>query len=346
MVTQVSCNSRILSATNSFKKKGLKSERLILKLALLIALFVSACGSVATPTSQSGPTGQTPLAEATLVQKETTPTEIVLPTPTPPEIIIPTPTEEKHENGLPNLAGRTINIAVENAYLPFNYIELATGEAGGWDYDAWDEICRRLNCTPNYVEARLDGLIEAVSQGEFDVAADGIVILEERTKLVDFSDGYLNVEQRFLVRAEENRFELPEELQADDTLVVGVQRGTSNYNTAEEIVGYDRIQAFETLDLAVQALSAGEVDVVIMDEIGEQGYVGIDADKVKLVGPSLSIDQFGFIYPKGSSLLEPVNLALGAMKADGFLGELAKKYFSDQFTLTYDDIGQGAYADE
>jgi polar amino acid transport system substrate-binding protein len=58
------------------------------------------------------------------------------------------------------------------------------------------------------------------------------------------------------------------------------------------------------------------------------------------------MDQFGFIFPQGSDLVEPVNQALTAMKADGFLDELARKYFSDQFTLTYDDIGPGAYAKE
>ena len=111
-------------------------------------------------------------------------------------------------------------------------------------------------------------------------------------------------------------------------------------------LGQNRIKAFDTFDLAVQALIAGEVDVVIMDEKAGQGYVGPEADKLKLVGPSLSVDQFGFIYPPGSDLVEPVNLALASMKADGFLDELAEKYFSDQFTITYNDIGRGAYAED
>jgi branched-chain amino acid transport system substrate-binding protein len=34
------------------------------------------------------------------------------------------------------------------------------------------------------------------------------------------------------------------------------------------------------------------------------------------------------------------------MQADGFLDQLAEKYFSEQFTVTYDDIGPGAYAED
>ncbi|MBU0702747.1 MAG: transporter substrate-binding domain-containing protein, partial [Chloroflexi bacterium] len=52
-----------------------------------------------------------------------------------------------------DLGGLEVNIAVENAYPPFNYIDEATNEAMGWDYDACRAICEILNCTPVFVEA-------------------------------------------------------------------------------------------------------------------------------------------------------------------------------------------------
>jgi polar amino acid transport system substrate-binding protein len=239
---------------------------------------------------------------------------------------------------LPDLGGRTITIAVENAYLPFNYIDPNTGEPAGWDYEAWDEICNRLNCVPEYVEASWDGMITAVSEGQFDAAADGITITEERAQIVDFSDGYINIEQRLLVRLDEDRFEEPDSLAADPALLIGSQVGTTNYQTAVELVGEERVQAFDTFGAAVQALIAGDVDAVMIDETAGQGYVGVNADQLKLAGASLSSDQLGFIYPKGSDLVEPVNMALESMKADGTLEELAQKYFSDAFTITYEDL--------
>ncbi len=247
---------------------------------------------------------------------------------------------KKEETKLPDLGGRTVNIAIENAYLPFNYIELATGKPGGWDYDAWNEICRRLNCKPTYIQASWDGIIAAVSEGQFDAAADGITITEERAKQVDFSDGYMNLEQRLLVRKDETRFDTPDQVKADAKLIVGTQVGTTNYNTAVKLVGEKRINAFDTFGLAVQALLASDVDTVIMDETAGQGYVGTNAERLKLVGPSLSSDKLGFVYPKGSKLVEPVNKALASMRADGTLDKLAKKYFSPEFTLTTKDIKQ------
>src|SRR5687768_163895 len=63
---------------------------------------------------------------------------------------------------LPNLGGRTVTVAVENLYLPFNYIDPATGEGAGWDYDALTEICNRLNCVPEFQATGWEGMIIAV----------------------------------------------------------------------------------------------------------------------------------------------------------------------------------------
>jgi polar amino acid transport system substrate-binding protein len=83
---------------------------------------------------------------------------------------------------LPDLGGREVIVAVENAYPPFNQISRETGEPEGWDYDAWVEICARLNCVPVMEEWAWDGIFEAAAAGEFDVAADGITITPERAR--------------------------------------------------------------------------------------------------------------------------------------------------------------------
>jgi polar amino acid transport system substrate-binding protein len=222
--------------------------------------------------------------------------------------------------------------------LPFNYIDPNTGEPAGWDYEAWDEICNRLNCVPEYVETSWDGMIVAVSEGQYDAAADGITITDERAEIVDFSDGYINIEQRLLVRKGEDRFDGSESFAADPNLLMGTQVGTTNYDTAVELISQDRVQAFNDFGAAVQALITGDVDAVIIDETAGQGYIGVNADQLDLVGESLASQQLGFIYPKGSDLVEPVNMALESMDADGTLATLAEKYFSDQFTITYDDL--------
>jgi ABC-type amino acid transport substrate-binding protein len=102
-------------------------------------------------------------------------------------------------NGLPDLGGCNMIIAVENAYIPFNYIDLADGKAKGWDYDVFNELSNLLNFVPVYTPASWDGMIQAVADGQFDIAGDGITITDERDKIIDFSDGYINIAQRIMV---------------------------------------------------------------------------------------------------------------------------------------------------
>ena len=64
---------------------------------------------------------------------------------------------------------------------------------------------------------------------------------------------------------------------------------------------------------------------------------------MKLIGESLSSDWLGFIFPKGSDLVGPINAALASMKGDGTLAEINGRWFGPDFALTYDDIGCGAY---
>ncbi|MBP8858025.1 MAG: amino acid ABC transporter substrate-binding protein [Anaerolineaceae bacterium] len=239
---------------------------------------------------------------------------------------------------LVDLNCREIKIAVENAYLPFNYIELDTGEPGGWDYDTWNEICTRLHCTPVYVEAAWEGLIQSVADGQFDAGGDGITINDDRSQIVDFSIGYIKIEQRLLVRKGETRFDSIEALAADETLILGTQSGTTNYETAVNYLPEDRIKAFEQMPFAIQALLSNDVDAVIIDEVVGLGYQGEDADQIELIGPSISSDELGFIFPLGSNLVEPVNEALRSMMADGTLEAINLKFFGPDFNLTYDDI--------
>ena len=238
----------------------------------------------------------------------------------------------------PDLGGIEVTVAVENAYLPFNYIDPDTGEPAGWDYDVWNELCALLNCVPVFVEASWEGMIQAVSDGQYDAAGDGITITDERAEIVDFSVGYVSIEQRLLVRIDEDRFETIEEIVANEEYKLGTQTGTTNYDTALNYLTAERIQAFEQFPFAVQALIAGDIDAVMIDEVAGLGYQGANADALKIIGPSMSSDVLGFIYPLGSELVEPVDLAIGALATSGKLGEINQEYFGPDFDITYDDL--------
>jgi len=240
-------------------------------------------------------------------------------------------------DGLPDLDGRTVTVGVENAYLPFNYIPLGATEGEGWDYDAWTEICRLLNCTPEFVEAAWPAVIDQVANGEINTAADGISITDERKEIVDYSDAYMTVTQKFIKQTGDDRFSNKDDVVNSDA-IVATQVGTTNFELAVELVGEDRIQAFDQFGLAIQALIAGDVDVVIIDDAAGLGYIGESADQIETVDDPLQSDPLGFIYPQGSDLVGPVNQAIQVLKDNGRFEALGRQYFGPEFEITYDDI--------
>ncbi|MCD6120342.1 MAG: transporter substrate-binding domain-containing protein [Spirochaetales bacterium] len=233
---------------------------------------------------------------------------------------------------LPDLHGRVVVAVTGNDYVPLNFVDPKTGKAMGWEYDAVNEIGRRLNCKIQWKVTSWDTMIAAIHNGQFDVGMDGITITDKRKKQVDFSIPYMVSQQFMLVRKNENRFKTAKEFAANPKLLIGAQAGTTNFYTAVYSVldgneANPRIKLFENFGASVQALIAGDVDMVLMDAASTRGYIGANPDKLKSVGGPLGTEYFGFIFTPKSDLVEPFNKAIESMKKDGFLDKLNVKWF-------------------
>ena len=234
---------------------------------------------------------------------------------------------------LPDLAGREVVIVTENAYPPLQFLD-ASGTAVGWEYDAMAEIAKRLNITVKYENISWDAMIPAVSEGQFDLGMTGITIRDDRKAQVDFSDSYMTSEMVMMVRGDEERFTDAASFAANADLLMAAQPGTTPfYVGVYEVLDGDeanpRIKLFETFGATVEALKAGDVDLVLTDGTAGAGYVDASAGGLKIVGGKLGTEDFGFIFPKGSDLVAPMNAAIASMKADGTIEALNKKWFLD-----------------
>jgi polar amino acid transport system substrate-binding protein len=235
---------------------------------------------------------------------------------------------------VPDLGGRAVVVVTENAYPPLQFIDPKTGEQIGWEYDAMAEMAKRLNIAVEYQNTSWDAMIQAVSDSQYDLGMTGITIRDDRKEKVDFSAPYMHSEMRMLVRADEERFADEKEFAAKDDLLIAAQPGTtpfyvSVYDVLDGDEANPRIKLFETFGATVQALRAGDVDLVLTDGVAANGYVAASDGKLKVIGGPLGSEDFGFIFPKGSDLVEPFNAAIAAMKADGTIDALNKKWFLD-----------------
>ena len=233
---------------------------------------------------------------------------------------------------LPDLGGQEIAVVTENAYPPLQFVQ--DGVAMGWEFDAVTEIAKRLNLKVSYATISWDAMIPAVSEGQFDMGMTGITIRDDRKEKVDFSAPYMRSEMVMLVRGDEDRFTDAASFAANPDLLMAAQPGTTPfYVGVYEVLDGDeanpRIKMFETFGAGVQALRNGDVDLSLTDSTGGAGYVAASEGKLKIVGDKLGAEDFGFIFAKGSDLVEPVNAAIAEMWADGTMDALNKKWFVD-----------------
>lgn len=232
---------------------------------------------------------------------------------------------------VPDLAGREVVVVTENAYPPLQFLD-KSGQAVGWEYDAMAEIAKRLNITVKYENISWDAMIPAVSEGQFDLGMTGITIRDDRKDKVDFSDAYMRSEMLMMVRGDETRFTDAASFGADPDLLMAAQPGTTPFYVGvyEVLDGNEenaRIVKFETFGAGLEALKAGDVDLVLSDSTAANGYVAGSEGGLKIIGEPLGAEDFGFIFPKGSDLVAPMNAAIASMKADGTLDALNTKWF-------------------
>jgi polar amino acid transport system substrate-binding protein len=232
---------------------------------------------------------------------------------------------------LPDLGGRTIVAVTENAFPPLNMLDPRAGKGVGWEYDCFNEVARRLHLVVDWRISSWDVMIESVRSGQFDVGMDGISVTDERRSQVDFSSPYMHARLFMLVRADEGRFRDAASFRANAKLLAGAQPGTTSfYATSRELLGTPaaspRIKLFDTFGATVQALRAGDVDVVLSDPTGASANINRFPKSFKIVGSPLPGEDYAFIFKKGSPLKAPVDAALASMNKDGTIDRLNSRW--------------------
>lgn len=208
---------------------------------------------------------------------------------------------------LPDLGGKSVVVVTENAYPPLQFIDPKTGDQIGWEYDAMNEMAKRLNMKVEYQNTSWDAMITSVSDGQYDIGMTGITIKDDRKEKVDFSDAYMRSEMFMLVRGDEERFVDAKGFAALDDGLVAAQAGTTPFYVAVyDVLDGDeqnkRIKLFETFGAQVQALRVGDVDLVLTDGTAGNGYVKSSDGALKLIGDPMGTEDSGLFFQRALSL--------------------------------------------
>lgn len=215
-------------------------------------------------------------------------------------------------------AGKLI-VATNAEFPPYEYHE--GDKIVGIDMEIADAIAGKLGVQVEIEDIAFDSVILEVTSGKADLGLAGITATEERKQSVDFSDSYTSSKQLIIVK-EDSEVASGADLEGK---TVGVQTGTTGDLMVSDIKDVIPERYAKGMD-AVQALSQGKVDAVVIDSEVAKKFVE-ETSGLKTLDEAYAEENYAIAVKKGNTeLLDAVNKALSELKADGTIDSIIAKY--------------------
>lgn len=208
-------------------------------------------------------------------------------------------------------------------YKPFSYIGMSF-EPIGFEIDLIEDIAKKAGFEYKIKEMDFDKIILALQDESIDIGLSSISITDERKGLVDFSEPYFETKTVYLKNAKNDKIQDKKSLNGK---IVSAQKETVFEEIASSIEGA-KVETFNTPDAGIMNLKFNKVDVVILDLIVANEYLGKNKDFVKFFEEGDGTEGFGMAFTKGKNeaLITRINEALDALKSDGTYNKLLTKY--------------------
>ncbi len=229
--------------------------------------------------------------------------------------------KEETEAAESEAAGGVLVMATNAEFPPYEYHE--GQEIIGIDVDIAKAIAAELGMELEIEDVAFDSIIPEITSGKADIGLAGITVTEDRKVSVDFSDTYAKASQMIIVK-EDSEIAGPEDLKG---VVVGVQLGTTGdlYVSDLEADG-TTVERYNKGFEAVQALSQGKIDAVVIDGEPAKTFVS-ETEGLKMLDEAFTEEEYAIAVKKGNTeLLDKVNAALASLEEKGTLDEIIGNY--------------------
>lgn len=227
-------------------------------------------------------------------------------------------------------------VATASGYMPYEFIDISSADQKviGVDMALGEKIAEKLSEKLGVdVEMQIEDTtftanLAAVAADQVDIMLAGMSPTEERKQNMDFSDVYLQAEQRLMVRAEDA--DQYKDLGAFDGKTIAVQKNTTQETIAKEVLTNSSVTSLEKIPLAVLELTTGKADAVVIESTVAQPYLIANPDLV-LCDAMLPEDRLykdtAIAVPKGNEdFLEIINETIQECKDDGLIGQWIEEY--------------------
>ena len=243
----------------------------------------------------------------------------------------------------------TIYVDTNAFFAPFEYY--VGDDIQGVDIDIMNKVGEKLGKKVKFENTDFDVIIDNVASGKkYDCGAAGITITDARKEKVDFSNPYYTSVQYVIYKATDTSFTAKTATDGTSCVYwsdlmnkkIGVQRDTTG-----DIYTNDEIKKgalkdttgdctpYDSAQLAVDAITANQIDVVIVDELPAQYICNNNQNYVCKAlyynANTATEEQYAICVTKGNQeLLDAINAVLAELGEDGINALVQKHLFGEE----------------
>lgn len=229
---------------------------------------------------------------------------------------------------------RLIRFGSDATYPPFESTA-PNGDIVGFDIDIAKAMCEYLKATCTFQNQAWDGIIPALRAKKFDVIASSMSITPERQRAVAFTQKIWNITNPLIGKKGLVANTTPEGTKG---LQLAIQQGTIQDRYATKYFTGAQIKRYKTFEDALNDLVTGRVDAVFADHgVADEFLASPAGQGFAIIGDPLPSSADLAIFGEGTGfavrksdkkLLNDLNKAFDAIRANGTYDKIAKKYFS------------------
>ena len=194
-------------------------------------------------------------------------------------------------------AGGKLVMATNAEFPPYEFHD--GDKIVGIDAEIAQAIADELGMELEIEDIAFDSIIPEIVSGKADMALAGMTVTEDRKASVDFSDTYATASQMIIVK-EDSEIAGPDDLKG---VTVGVQLGTTGdiYVSDLEADG-TTVERYNKGFEAVQALSQGKIDAVVIDGEPAKTFVS-ETEGLKILDEAFTVEEYAIAVKKGNTEL-------------------------------------------